>query len=245
MSLDLTHCTLTGVDAKTNLDAIARLSEEFPLVEWGFLYSPTRQGWPGRYPANDFLVNAFRGLPQNVRVALHVCGDGVTNLLQGKRMDRRLTDLVVARGGRVQLNFDQSRCAIPIDNIASIMTLYPEATFITQGNVGNRGVWQVLADRGVSNHAVLFDSSGGRGIACADWPAPILPPCGYAGGLGPANLGSELDRIHSVAGNRPIWIDMEGKLRRPGASDADWLDIDACRTCLEAVREFQTPATVA
>ncbi|MEI7997808.1 MAG: hypothetical protein WCH01_23235, partial [Methylococcaceae bacterium] len=57
--LNLKFCTLTGVDEKTSLMQIAELSERFPFVEWGFLYSPKRQGNPGRYPSVKRLHEAF------------------------------------------------------------------------------------------------------------------------------------------------------------------------------------------
>ena len=104
----LTHVTLTGMDDHTDLAALAALSARYPLVEWGFLYSPKRQGQGGRYPSVETLRHAFRGLPLNVSVALHVCGAGVPNLLSGEPVITGLVEDVAVRGGRVQLNFSQA-----------------------------------------------------------------------------------------------------------------------------------------
>jgi hypothetical protein len=234
MPLNLTHCTLTGVDESTPLADVFALSAEFPRVEWGFLYSPKRQGQPGRYPSIMMLADAFQSLPRNVRVAMHVCDDGVHNLLAGQTNETKLLDLVVARKGRIQLNFNQVRKPIDLNALAELLKLYPETTFITQDNNANVRVWQFIAEVGIRNHAVLFDGSGGQGIPCSEWPRPLPISCGYAGGLGPDNIQDELDRIAEVAGSRPTWIDMEGKLRRTDASGADRFDLDACRTCLKA-----------
>jgi len=180
------------------------------------------------------LADAFQSLPKSVRVAMHVCGEGVHNLLAGQTNETKLLDLVVARKGRIQLNFNQVRKPVDFGKLVDLLMLYPETTFITQDNNANVRVWEFVAERGVRNHAVLFDGSGGQGIPCSDWPQPLPISCGYAGGLGPDNIRGELDRIAVVAGNRQTWIDMEGKLRRTDASGADWLNLDACRACLEA-----------
>ncbi|MDO9099681.1 MAG: hypothetical protein Q7V53_02905 [Caldisericota bacterium] len=236
VSLNLTHCTLTGVDASTALEDICSLSASFPLVEWGFLYSPKREGQPGRYPSITMLAEAFGALPANVRVAMHVCGDGVPHLLSGCANEIRLLELVAARRGRIQLNFNQRRQPVDLGRLVDLLKAYPETTFITQENEANLGVWEYLAQRGITNHSVLFDGSGGRGILCAEWPARLPIACGYAGGLGPDNLQVQLQHIAGVALARSTWVDMEGQLRRTDENGNDWLDLAACRACLEAVQ---------
>ena len=107
--MHLTHCTLTGVDEKTALHELIDLSVEHPIAEWGFLYSPKRQGQPGRYPSVAMLSKSFSYLPAYVRVALHVCGQGVPDLLTGESTVSGLVAMVGERSGRVQLNFNQAR----------------------------------------------------------------------------------------------------------------------------------------
>lgn len=227
----LTHITLTGVDDHTDLAEVARLSKRFPLVEWGFLYSPKRQGQGGRYPSVDTLRNAFRRLPEAGRVALHICGAGVPSLLANEPNVAGLVDAVAARGGRVQLNFNHSHDRVDLDALSALLDHYPSLKIITQHNDANEGVWKHLG--GHANHVVLFDSSGGRGIERSTWPAPLLPGihCGYAGGLGPDNLATELPRIRATAGDQPYWIDMEGKLR----SQDDTFDLQLAEVCLREV----------
>lgn len=240
MPLNLTHCTLTGVDETVGMDRIADLSKDFPLVEWGFLYSPKRQGQPGRYPPVGLLARNFQVLPAHVRVALHVCGDGVPNLIAGagNSSERQLLDLVAARGGRVQLNFSQRRKPVDLDALAKVMARYPDTVFITQENAANTGVWEALRDLGAHNHAVLFDGSGGRGLTCTVWPQPAPISCGYAGGLGPDNIQTELLKIAAVADGLDTWIDMEGKLRVTGLDGVDRFDLDACGVCLMVARAY-------
>jgi len=223
----LTHITLTGVDDHTNLAELANLSERFPLVEWGFLYSPKRQGHGGRYPSVATLLNAFRTLPDTVRIALHVCGAGVPNLLANEAEVTGLVEAVAARGGRVQLNFSQSRGGINLDALSTLLDRYPSLKVITQHNDANEGVWKRLC--GHANYVALFDSSGGRGVERSAWPAPLHGiHCGYAGGLGPDNLAMELTRIRAAASGHPHWIDMEGKLR----TEDDTFDLQRAEACL-------------
>lgn len=223
----LTHITLTGVDDHTELAAIAALSSRYPLVEWGFLYSPKRQGQGGRYPSVDTLSNAFHTLPENVRVALHVCGAGVPNLLAEEAVVTGLVEAVASRGGRVQLNFNQTRAAIDLNALSALLDKFPSMKVITQQNDANEGVWKRLC--GHANYVVLFDSSGGNGVERSNWPAPLNGiHCGYAGGLGPDNLARQLPRIHVAAVGHPHWIDMEGKLR----TEDDAFSLERAEVCL-------------
>jgi len=48
--MPLTCCCLTGVDDLTPLIELAVVSDLYPYAEWGFPYSPKRQGTPGRSP---------------------------------------------------------------------------------------------------------------------------------------------------------------------------------------------------
>lgn len=223
----LTHITLTGVDDHTDIAAVATLSHRYSLVEWGFLYSPKRQGNGGRYPSIDTLRKAFKTLPSNVRVALHVCGSGVPNLLAGEPVVTELVVAVARRSGRVQLNFSQSSDNLDLDALSDLLDRFHGMDFIIQHNEANQSVWAKLFSHG--NCLALFDSSGGRGIECGAWPAPMKGfNCGYAGGLGPDNLDVEMPRIRAAAHGTVFWIDMEGKLR----TQDDVFDLARAESCL-------------
>jgi hypothetical protein len=227
--MPLTRCSLTGVDETTPLVELVAVSDLYPFTEWGFLYSPERQGSRGRYPSLARLRRAFKELPAMVRVALHVCGSGAARLLDGEPFVSGLCEQVRTRGGRVQLNFDASEGGVDMAKLRAFMLSRPDVTFITQHNSRNASVTMALAD--VPNHAVLFDASLGA-VAPDVWPA-ALPSvrCGYAGGLGPENLARVLPRIYEAAGNTEFWIGMEGRLRDP----EDRFDTHAARNCLDIV----------
>ncbi len=222
---------MTGVDEQTDLSALVAFSARYPFVEWGFLYSPSQQGRPGRYPLVDFLRNALESLPLNVNVALHVCGSGVSGLIACERVITGLAEMVRVRSGRLQLNFNISQR--PLDTM--LLNRFIESyriPVITQYNKNNAGCVSVL---NALNHAVLFDESGGTGKERQGWPEPLPGVfCGYAGGLGPDNLETQLPLIHAKAGRIPYWIDMEGKLR-----DADdRFDLSRAEQSLAVVRDF-------
>ena len=241
MTLNIQCCTLTGVDDSTPPQDLVALSDEFPRVEWGFLYSPKRQGLPGRYPSVATLQRALLELPPQVNVALHVCGTGVHDLLAGEPVVEELVELVAARQGRVQLNFNQNKEPIDLRRLNVTLSWYPNLTFITQHNEANRGIWQALQDGGFANHAVLFDASGGRGLVPEQWPQPLPGvTCGYAGGLSSDNLTFHLDAIAALVGDRKTWIDMEGSLRLPDQEGIDWFNLARCRACLDAVQGWMS-----
>ena len=225
-------CTLTGVDETTPLIELAVIADLYPHVEWGFLYSPKRAGTPGRYPSVERIERALTEVPKYVRMALHICGIGVPQLLEGEPVVSRLVEQIAARGGRVQLNFNAADGEVNLDELRLVIESNPGVSFITQHNPSNQRVTQHLL--ALPNHAVIFDASGGRGVIPPSWPAPLaLTPCGYAGGLGPETLEVQLKLIHKAAGDADYWVDMEGKLRDVHGR----FDLRAARNCLELTLE--------
>ncbi len=86
-----------------------------------------------------------------------------------------------------------------------------------------------MIDLDVENHAVLVDSSGGRGQSPEVWARPETnKSVGFAGGLGPANLRMELSSIEAVA-KEPWWIDMEERLR----DAADWFSVSRAKMVMD------------
>jgi hypothetical protein len=228
--MPLSICSLTGIDETTPLVELAVVSDMYPYAEWGFLYSPKRQGSPGRYPSVGRIQRAFRELPAYVKVSLHVCGPGVAALLDGEPVVSGLVEQVRGRGGRVQLNFDSSQSGVDLQQLRRFMVARPDLVLITQYNETNEDVIRALAD--VANHAIVFESSLGHGISPRTWhPATESVPCGYAGGLGPENLGQQLPRIYDAAGRAVFWIDMEDRLR----DEHDRFSMTLARKCLEIV----------
>jgi hypothetical protein len=235
--MQLTHCTLTGVDERTDLQRLIELSKVHPIAEWGFLYSPKQQGTPGRYPSVPFLRRALSGLPHDVKVAVHVCGAGVADLMAGEPTVTELVWFVLMRAGRLQLNFNQRRKPVDLEQLRKCIAKWTVAAdsanfaVITQHNSANEDLWKVVSP-GLTGYAVLFDASGGLGKLASEWPAPLPVACGYAGGLGPRNIEDELGRIAQVAGERRVWVDMESSLRTTDEAGHDWFSLERCEQVL-------------
>jgi len=228
--MPLICCGLNGVDEATALVELAVVSDLYPFVEWGFLYSPDQQGTPGRYPSVARIRRAFKELPRYVRTALHVNGPGVGQLLEGEGVVSGLVEQVRARSGRVQLNLRSVRANVDPEALRRFVLARPEVFFVTPYSDGNASVMQALA--GVENHAIVFDSSTDRNVPPQSWPrAPNSMRCGYAGGLGVHNLEAELPRIYQAAGTAEFWIDLEGRLR----DENDRFSMSLARRCLDIV----------
>lgn len=226
----VSKCTLTGVDESTDLGDLEQLSAEFPIVEWGILYSPKRQGQPGRYPSARKIASFLNELPMSMSLSLHICGSGVTDFIKGEAIVEMLVKLVGLRNGRVQLNFNALEDGIDMAALIKRMQENPDVDFITQVNENNLLIGDLLSH--VPNHGFLIDSSLGSGKSPESWP--VLPEkySGYAGGLGPDNVASELEKI-TVISAKDFWIDMEGKLRTDDA-----FDLTKARAVLQAVEPF-------
>jgi len=86
----------------------------------------------------------------------------------------------------------------------------------------------------VTNHAVLFDESAGRGISPDSWDAPLAGHfCGYAGGMNPDNVARNIDIISKVAAGQTTWIDME-----TGVRTNDHFDLGKVRRVLDIAGPF-------
>lgn len=232
------RCTFTGIDRFTDLGRVVDLSARHPSVEWGILYSPTRAGKEPRYLSADQINAALDRLPAACSIALHLCGRGVTDLLNDNQSEASLLmRRVAARHGRVQINVNLPKTPDLLSPLRAWLAIEAKSlglSVITQHNKSNLALTEAL--RGLPNHAVLFDASGGRGLPReGGWPAPLDDlHCGYAGGIGPQTINADLLAIQSAAGSRPYWVDMEGRVR-----DAqDRLSLDAAETCLRACDAF-------
>lgn len=232
----LVCCTLTGIDAGVPFETLQELTRRHSYAEFGVLYCTSKQG-RGRYPRLSWinkLAQQARDQP-GVRLALHVCGTAVEDLLLGQGHVTEIAEAFPC----IQLNFVASQQ--PLHFVCDLLDRNPEKTFITQHNTRNAGLWRSLSNK--PNHSVLFDASGGKGLEPDAWQAPLEitpeklpfqafdPLCGYAGGLGPDNLAMHLELVARVTQQHPFWVDMETKLR----NSSDDFDVTAAQACLAAV----------
>lgn len=210
--------TLTGIDERTDLSVAKELAGDG--VEFGILLSASPEG-RHRYPSVGWIENAAASLREHC--AVHICGR-----IARERLLNSGYDAILDQVGRIQVNGKVS-----VDELDWLCPHFREQKIITQ--LAGTPADYLDIHEGTSNHEVLVDASGGRGITPREWVNPkLMKRVGYAGGLYPNNVRTELAKIANVA-DSDWWIDMESSLR----SDADWFHLIRARDVIEMVREFR------
>jgi hypothetical protein len=254
--------TLTGADESVTAQDLFRISEKFPWVEWGILFSEKLKG-KARYPDAPWikdLLTSFEGVSgqtpggQRLRFAAHICGSTMRAFRTGITFDRYdngrwLLPFGISEGefnrlfGRAQVNFNAKREGITEKDAMEMMAGWYETmdgSLITQHNEANAHIWAACQKEdqtygsSIRSHHILHDASGGRGKMPSTWDRPISGLLnGYAGGMGPENVIETLNSLEDIAGPGYIWIDMEGKLR----NSADAFDLHAIEGMLSDIEE--------
>ena len=208
--------TFTGADDETPVGRMVEIGRRAP-VEWGLLFSRKRQN-RGRYPSLDFL-SSLRG--RGLRLAAHVCGAYAEEIV-----DTGACPDFVDIAGRLDLGFDRIQ-------INTARSFDPSRFAAFAGRLGARAIAQCRdAFPETAEVDWLHDVSAGEGLMPSFRPVPGPGLFGgYAGGLGPENVATELESIAQThpAGRR-FWIDMETKVRT-----GDVFDLDKCEAVLAAV----------
>lgn len=202
--------TFTGVDEKTDLSELVRLSNKYS-IEWGVLFSPKNQGNERYIPYEKLNDLCYL----DVQLSAHLCGGHSRTVMENK-----LPNLNLAPFGRIQVNSTKYD-----DKAIRDFADFTKRDIIRQA----RGT-EFPDDVGFqffNNVRYLYDCSGGRGVSPSSWPS-YEGPClvGFAGGIGPDNV---LDVISNIKAPN-YWIDMESKIRTDG-----WLDLNKCREVCEKV----------
>lgn len=224
----LTRVTITGADDKVRADALMDLSDRFPFVEWGILFSESREGMP-RYPTKNWrlgleyawIVRLDSQASFDMALSAHLCGKFARDAMAGfAPRDTSAYARVQINGFKVDpgpcLGIDKFRRAVPCAEV--ICQVRAEADIAEAAEVAAR-----------IHGSLLFDPSGGRGRTVERWPSPPAGVCmGYAGGIGPDNVIEVLDAIGDV--EAPFWVDMESGVR----DEHDQFDIGKVERVLEA-----------
>lgn len=216
----LKHITFTGIDARTDLQELQAIQQQYPLAEFGVLTSYHWNENGNRYLNPQFLWN-LRG--QRLNLALHVCGRAASDAADGywDRLDMHLF-FYLGLFKRVQLNI-ANRADIPY-RLASMPDNHTEVVIQQRGihdiEFYERSKWM--------NTSILLDASGGQGI---NTPIEILKcdgKVGYAGGINPDNVADKLTYLFENVHNGEFWIDMESGVRTD-----DWFDLGKVQQVLE------------
>ena len=231
--------SFTGVDIKTDSQALLALADEFPLAEFAVLVgSSTGEDHP-LFPPLD-VVERLKSMAPNVRTALHLCGKYARATMQEDSLTPDA--LSIAEGfGRVQINLHGDHItprtiAAPPDAIRHFADTVRTERVILQ----HRADWDSIP---LDHPRVeyLFDLSEGSGQeSFTAWPEPpVSRRVGYAGGIGPHNISTAMDFV-DLHPRAHIWLDMESQVRTP----AWWLDLQkvraVCRAAFAAPRNGDT-----
>jgi hypothetical protein len=227
---------------------------------------------------------------RTMKLAAHLCSTRVNDLLQGKS-DHFLNDLISIGFQRVQINatavngVDTTNLSNSVPIVWNTIQQYKtQLEFIFQKNDETKPLWEPIealllsqynAEREdtttttattttLSNVSMLLDESKGTGLqtSTSSWPPPsVLYRTGYAGGIGPNNVGEILRDIitlinetiaatstntassdasiqHVTHQQCSFWIDMESSLRSI-KNGTDVFDLDKCFQVIDTVCTLQ------
>lgn len=199
--------TFTGADDRTDVAGMGALADRFP-IEWGILFSPSRQGVDNRYPGGEAQS---RFAQSGLRLSAHLCGAYARAIMTGENLH---VPIGLGIFKRIQINH-----------------VAPSVSAINafRRGWGPRCIAQARGSEFPPDTSIdwLFDTSGGRGKepeSLPEYPGRLV---GYAGGLGPDNVGSAIQRIGATG---PYWIDMESRVRTD-----NWFDLSLCEQVCRAV----------
>lgn len=239
----LDRVTITGADDSIDPEELIPLARDFPFVEWGILFSGSRLG-VARYPSRSWISALAKIVWQvPMKLSAHLCGAWVRDfVLKAKFNWKPEYAAHQMLFERVQLNFHgqfhkkapsfESELSAETPQRASEgMKARAGKQFIFQCDGENDKTVEELLPWFPDGIFPLFDRSGGTGVTPKDWPKAWPGTyCGYAGGLGPDILTTQLKLIEQAAGEARIWIDMETRVR---SEDDRIFDLAKVRAALE------------
>jgi hypothetical protein len=205
--------TVTGASDDTSFDDMYKIQQDFPFVEWGILLSRRQAGRSWRFPSNNWLDRLY-DYAHPLNLSGHLCGDYVKEILMGE-IPNDLNDILNGSYKRIQINTHGIPHKFDIDKFHSVLKSYPDKQFIFQYDTANSLLISLTVAANISNVAALYDMSHGAGILPNEWNKPLDGIyTGYAGGLSPNNLESQLEILDKIVPlNSIIWIDAETHLR--------------------------------
>jgi len=232
-----------GADDTVNPRLLTLIGQNYPLVEWGILFRPDKEGQP-RYASkewvsrlSDILKNSKH--PNKIRLAAHLCGSHVNDLLtsstdtsSAKDIDDFLNQLYDWGFRRVQVNAtavngvytEKLGEGSTMESFLRTVKAHPKLEFIVQRNNETEPLWSALLTKKdyPDNIVFLHDESKGTGKETSNWSTDTRfisssrKVVGYAGGIKPSNVKSvakSTQQACSESGGKCYWIDMESGVR--------------------------------
>jgi phosphoribosylanthranilate isomerase len=205
----LDRVTITGADDKTDRAELYAMWLLYPFVEWGVLFSKSKEGSP-RYPTQTKIseVASF-----DMPLSAHFCGWYSRSIMEEQNL--RIIDNLPPNFKRIQLNYNfQKENNWRLKPIIDYAAHHPERSIIFQANQSNGAAIQLIrATMNSDNIHFLYDSSGGRGVELSNILPPFETYTGYSGGLHPGNVEAVVQKILNHKLKRNVWIDLESGVR--------------------------------
>lgn len=244
----LSKVTITGADHTVKVSDLVEISEEYPYVEWGILFSQDKQGCEYRYPREEWLEELRTQKLNNL--SAHLCGQWVKDITEVRGYDQFMgrfsfvhyLDGIYRIFRRMQLNMTDDRFAtLMYEEIRFILMGVPTVIIQTKRLFETLTKSYIGSDMSYNNKkslttqfAFLYDASGGKGQLPRTWSKPLHKiPCGLAGGLNPSNLRDQLYYMNDFVSDNTIWIDMESGVRTDNK-----FDLKKVRQCLEIAKPY-------
>ncbi len=232
--------TITGADDNTSIGEMLVRSGNWPALEWGILFSQSQEGGP-RFPSRQWvrkLHDMVKDIDPRVRpkFSAHICGKWVRDICAGRWTIFEALGDTMDMFDRFQLNFHA--IVHEANSLSFLAGLHHDRLkgkqIIFQLDDVNNNLLQTARAGGI-NAVPLFDTSGGAGVLPDEWPEALDGVyCGYAGGLSPSNLSTQLSTIKERARGQYIWIDVERRVR----TDDEILDLGLVEDFLMAAQPW-------
>ena len=246
----LTKVTFTGIDATTDMGKVSRLAARYPWAEFAVLVG-TNTGHDTNpiFPSMP-VINALRATLRQRQTAIHLCGIYARTALGKGNSTLRPRELysLCAGFGRVQINLPTGAGVSAAErNHVQALARFREIDGVV---LQHRSGWESVPMR-EPNVEYLFDLSGGLGLEQFHlWPEPPRPRIhidsplnlrvGYAGGMGPHNMGQALEFVDRYP-ESSMWLDMERNVRTEDARSLDIAKVWAVCAQVEAHYQGWTP----
>ena len=203
--MQLSRITVSGANEFTDIKALLRICEKYPLAEIGIQVSGEKASF-GMARYWWIWALCFYATPMT-QIALHLNKDWVEDFCVGNVPPELKTflDFRHENGApiisRVQLNFKIGREKTPdAAQVAEMIRLFDEQRFILSYNDSNKEIIEQLYQVEDIEFDCLYDESFGNGIVPNKRKSPVFPDVvqGYAGGLSPQNVLKELNKIRQA-----------------------------------------------
>lgn len=221
--MKLSYITCSDPREHNSIETILKLAR-MPHAEIAVQCHPSKMG--DGMPRNVWFRELLREsiqISRPINLAIHINSEWANDICVKGRIPETILEWIKLKRHnkpliqRIQINMPkQTAIDFNPDFMSAIISYeFPKQEFIFQYNDNTKTAIEKLHKTKVP-FSLLFDTSGGRGVAPTKWQKPIYEnhPMGYSGGMSPDNVIRNLREINQLVPNdSAIWIDAEGKLK--------------------------------